>query len=127
MTSVKSNILSTKKKPLYQQLHQAKKLVLILAIFVSVTDNSDKKVTVEKISCISYLIQFQENQEKVKVLLNSNSNVNAINPAFAQKLGSHIQNNNVGSQKIDASIFETFGIVIADFYLKNKGGKPRIF
>ena len=50
-----------------------------------------------------------------------------MNPAFARKLGLHIQKTNVGAQKIDGSILETFGIVIADFQVEDQGGRPRFF
>ena len=50
-----------------------------------------------------------------------------MNPAFAQKLGLHIQKTNVGAQKIDGSTLESFEIVIVDFQVKDKGGKPRFF
>ena len=74
---------------------------------------------------IHYAVWFQK--EQVKGLLNSSSNVNTMNPAFAWKLGLHIWKTNVGAQKIDGSALETFEMVIADFQLEDKGGKPRLF
>ena len=74
---------------------------------------------------IQYPIQFQE--EQVKSLLDNGSKVNAINPNFAQKLGFKVWKINVGAQKIDGSALETFGIVIADFQVKDKASKPRFF
>ena len=50
-----------------------------------------------------------------------------MSPAFARKLGFHIQKTNVGAQKIDDFIFKTFGMVIADFQVEDKGGRPRFF
>ena len=50
-----------------------------------------------------------------------------MNPAFARKLGLHIQKTNIGAQKIDGSTLETFGMVIADFQVEDKGGRPRFF
>ena len=50
-----------------------------------------------------------------------------MNLAFAQKLGLDIRKTNVGAQKIDGSTFETFGMVIVDFQVEDKGGKPRFF
>ena len=50
-----------------------------------------------------------------------------MSPAFARKLGFHIQKSNVKAQKIDSSTFKTFGMVIADFQIENKGGRPRFF
>ena len=75
--------------------------------------------------CIHYLIRFQE--EQIKALLDSGNKVNIINPDFAQKLGFKIWKTNVGAQKIDGSALETFGMVIADFQIENKIGRPRFF
>ena len=60
-------------------------------------------------------------------MLNSGSEVNAMSLAYAKRLGLKTQKNNIGIQKIDGSTFETFGIVIADFQVEDKGGKPRFF
>ena len=46
---------------------------------------------------------------------------------FTQKLGFHIRKTNVGAQKIDGSTLETFGMVIADFQVEEKGGRARFF
>ena len=80
--------------------------------------DSDKEVV--KVPYIHYLVQFQEsqgqeNQKQIKGLLDNSCKINAINPAFPQNLGFYIQKTNVGAQKIDGSILETFGIVIANF------------
>ena len=50
-----------------------------------------------------------------------------MNPTFARKLGLHIQKTNVGAQKIDSSALETFKMVIIDFQVEDKSGKPRFF
>ena len=50
-----------------------------------------------------------------------------MNPAFVQKLGLHIRKTNVGAQKIDGSALETFGMMIADFQMEDKGDRPRFF
>ena len=68
---------------------------------------------VVKVPCIQYLVQFQE--EQVKALLDSGSEVNAMNPNFAQKLSLKVWKPNVGAQKIDGFALEIFGMVIADF------------
>ena len=88
----------------------SKKLVLVLTISVPVTDDSKKVV---RVLCIHYPVWFQEKQ--VKALLNSGSEVNAMSPIFAQKLGLHIWKINVKAQKIDGSTPKTFGMVIANF------------
>ena len=60
-------------------------------------------------------------------MLNNSSEVNIISPAYAKKLGFKTQKTNVGAQKIDGSTLETFGMVIANFQVEDKGGRPRFF
>ena len=50
-----------------------------------------------------------------------------MSPAYAKKLGLKTWKTNVGAQKIDGSALETFGMVIADFQVEDKGGRPRFF
>ena len=50
-----------------------------------------------------------------------------MNPNFAQKLGFKIWKTNVGVQKINSSVLETFKMVIADFQVEDKVNKPRFF
>ena len=50
-----------------------------------------------------------------------------MNPTYAEKLGLKTWKTNVGAQKIDGSALETFGIVIADFQVEDKGDRPRFF
>ena len=50
-----------------------------------------------------------------------------MNPALARKLGFHIQKTNIRAQKIDSSAFETLGMVITDFQIEDKIGRPIIF
>ena len=60
-------------------------------------------------------------------MLDSGSKVNAMSPAYVEKLGLKTWKTNIGAQKIDDSALETFGIVIADFQVENKGGRPKFF
>ena len=75
--------------------------------------------------CIHYLVQFKKN--KVQALINLRSEVNAINPAYAKKLGLRVRQTDVRAKKIDGSYLNIFGIVIASFLLQNKLGKVRFF
>ena len=61
----------------------------------------------------------------MRALLNSGSKINAINPAFTEKLGFHIRKINVRAQKIDGSALETFEIVITNLKVEDKAGKFR--
>ena len=47
--------------------------------------------------------------------------------AYVEKLSFKAWKTNVGAQKIDGSALETFGMVIADFQVEDKGSKPRFF
>ena len=85
--------------------------MLVLAISMPVTDNDEEVVV--RVPCIYYPIQFQE--EQIRALLNSGSEVNVINLDYARKLRLKIQKTNIGAQKIDGSALKTFGMVIANF------------
>ena len=76
-----------------------------------VTDGGEKVVV--RVPCIHYPVQFQEKQ--IRPLLNSGSEVNAMSPVYAKRLGLKTRKTNVRAQKIDGSAPETFGMVIADF------------
>lgn len=76
---------------------------------------TDSSKIVVNMLCIYYLVQFHKNLEWIKALLNSDSEVNAMNFKLARKLCFHIQKTNVGAQNIDGSIFETFKIIIIYF------------
>ena len=50
-----------------------------------------------------------------------------MSPTYAKKLGLKTRKTNVGAQKIDDSALETFEMVIADFQVEDKSGRPRFF
>ena len=90
-------------------------------------ENSYKEIVLKKVPCINYPVLFQRSQEWVEALLNSGSKVNAMSPAYAKKLGLKTQKTDVGARKIDGSALEIFEMMIADFQVKNKGGRPKYF
>ena len=91
-----------------------------------VTDGGEEVVV--RVPCIHYPVRFQEGQQQqVRALLDSGSEVNAMSPAYAKRLGLKTRKTNVRAQKIDGSAFETFGMVIADFQVEDKGSRPRFF
>lgn len=53
-------------------------------------------------------------------MINSGSKVNAMTPIYIAKLGLKIRKTNIRAQKIDGSILNTFGIVLADFQVEDK-------
>ena len=90
-----------------------------------VTDGGEEVVA--RVFCIYYPVWFQKNEEQVRALLDSSSKVNAISLAYAKRLGFKTQKTNVEAQKIDGSALETFGMVIADFQVEDKDGRPKFF
>ena len=95
-------------------------------------NNRGEEVVLEKVPCIYYPVWFQkdkgqESQEQVRALLNSGSKVNAMSPAYVEKLCLKTWKTNVRAQKIDGSALEIFEMVIADFQVEDKGGRPRFF
>ena len=86
-----------------------------------------QEVTLERVPCIQYSIQFRKDKDNIQVLLDSGSKVNAINPEYAKKLGLRVRKTDMGAQIIDGSYLNTFGMVIAGFSLQNKLEKVRFF
>ena len=93
---------------------------------MSVTEDN-QKVTLERVPCIRYPIQFWKNKDNIQALLDLGSKVNAMNPAYAKKLGLRIRQTDVGAQKVDGSHLNIFGIVIAGFSLQDKLRKVWFF
>ena len=82
----------------------------------------------QRVPCISYPVQFEGSQAgEVRALIDSGSEVNAMTPAFAAKLGLSTQSRNVGAQKIDGSTLKTYGMTIAGFSIQDGLGKIRFF
>ena len=50
-----------------------------------------------------------------------------MSPVYAKRLGLKIRKTNIGAQKIDGFALETFEMVIANFQVEDKGGRPRFF
>ncbi len=79
----------------------------------------------QRVPCIWYLVQFQNNE--VQTLIDSGSEVNAMTPAYATKLGLTAWKTSVGAQKIDSSPLETYGMVSASFSLQDSLERVRFF
>ena len=76
---------------------EAKKLVSVLATSTSTTGAREE--TLERVSCIHYLVQFKNTSEaQVQALIVSESEVNAIHQIFAKQLGLPIRPTDVGAQ-----------------------------
>ena len=77
---------------------------------------------------IHYLVQFQKDKgATIRALIDLDSKVNTMTPAYAKQLGFQVRKTDVGAQKIDSSLLRTFKMVIAGFQVKDKLGRARFF
>ena len=109
---------------------QAKKLVLVLATstLVTGTKEASKVRILDRVPYICYLVQFQKDKSRdVFALLDSESEVNAMTPAYTAQLGLKVQKTNINAQKIDGSSLTTYGIVIAAFQVLNMLNSSQFF
>ena len=104
---------------------EAKKLVSVSTTSTSMT--GPRTEALDCVPCIHYPVQFKKDTADIPALIDSRSEVNAMTPAYAKKLGLRIRKTDVGAQKIDGSTLETYGMVIADFQVQDKFGKARFF
>ena len=81
-----------------------------------VTETSKEEyLSLEQVPCIYYLLRFWKDITGVRALFDLGSEVNAMTPAYAIKLGLKIWKTDIRGQKIHGSILDTFGTVLADF------------
>ena len=90
-------------------------------------DNKSKSdcPNLARVPCIRYTITFQKKSVPISALFDSGSEVNAIHPTFAQELGLPIRTTDIGAQKIDGTILDTFKIVVVAFSVTNKANQVR--
>ena len=109
----------------------AKKLVTVLATSTPVTIARKEVVgknlgfNFARVPCIRYPINFRI--KSVSTLLDSGSEVNAVHPAFAKELGLSIGPTDVVVQKIDGTMLETYGMVVAAFSVEDKANWGKFF
>ena len=67
-------------------------------------------------SCIYNQVQFQKEKKLIIwALIDLNSKINAMTPAYSKQLGFRTQKIDIKAQKIDESLFKIFKMVIASF------------
>ena len=82
-------------------------------------------VALDRVPCIRYPIRSKK--EWGPGLIDSDSEVNAMTPGYASKLGLKVRPTDGGAQKIDDSTLETFGMVLASFQVEDKLGRAQFF
>ena len=80
-----------------------------------------------QVPCIRYPITFQKKFVPVLLFFDSGSEVNAIHPTCARELDLFIRPTDVGTQKIDGTTLDIFGIVVATFSMTNKANRIKFF
>ena len=88
---------------------------------------ANKEAISECVLCIWYPVWFKKDQNNTQALIDLDSQVNAMNPAYTKKLGLRVRQTDLRAQKIDGSHLETFGMAIASFLLQDKLGKVWFF
>lgn len=85
----KLRIIIIIKKIICKVLSKTKKLLLVLTIFTSITKTNKKiKMVLKKILYIYYPLHFYKNKKnKMQILIDFKSKINAIMTAFTSKLG----------------------------------------
>lgn len=112
------------------KVFKTKKLVLVLAISLLMTDASieaEKVISLTWVLYIHYSMQFQKNKAIIQALINSSSEVNVMTFAYAKQLGFRIRKTDVGVQKIDNTLLEIFEMIIANFQIEDKFGRAWFF
>lgn len=72
------------------------------------TNTANSAPGLECVPYIYYLVRFQKDQVDTKALIDLGSEVNAMHPAYAKKIGLSVQRTDVGAQKIDGSALAMF-------------------
>ena len=99
---------------------------MVLATSLSITKTSKKdNLVLEKVLYVHYLIWFKK--KKIQVLIDLGSKINIMIPAYVLNLNIKVYYINVGAQKIDGPITDTFGIVSASSQVEDKLKRARFF
>ena len=93
----------------------------------STTSARKEALTLERVPYIYYLVWFKKDKTQVQALINLGSEVNAIHPTFVKELGFPIRPTNVRAQKIDGTMLDTYGMVVAAFLVTKKTNRVRFF
>ena len=111
----------------------------VLTISTLVTEDSEEAILasakeLKQVICIQYPTTFpggvtQDGAalDPMSALLDLGSEVNAMHPVFAERLGLVVRTTNVGAQKIDGTTLETYGMVVAAFSVTDQADRVRFF
>ena len=80
-----------------------------------------------RVPCIRYPITFRKKSLSVLTLIDLGNEINAIHLTFARELGLPIRTTDVGAQKIDGTMLNTFEMVVVAFSVTDKANRARFF
>ena len=80
-----------------------------------------------RVPCIRYFMTFRKKCVPISTLFDSGSEVNAIYSTFSWELGLPIRTIDVGAQKIDSTMLDTFKMVVVAFSVTDKANQVRFF
>ena len=80
-----------------------------------------------RVLCIRYPITLRKKSMSVLALLDSGSEVNAIYPTFTRKLGLFIRPTDIGVQKIDGTMLDTYRMVVTAFSVTDQANRVIFF
>ena len=101
-----------------------------ILVLVSATSTSMIGTREEALKCVPYihhLVQIKRDTTQVQTLINSKNEINIIYPTFTKQLGLPIQPIDVRAQKVNGTILDIYGIVVATFSVVNKINRVRFF
>ena len=125
-----------------------KKQVLVLATSTLVTETREEEVGIaeaietteagkdgkeseseyQNLAQVPYIrYPINSRKQSVSTLLDLGSKVNVVHSAFTKELGLPIRPTDVEAQKIDSTMLETYGMVVAAFSVKVKTNRVRFF
>ena len=96
----------------------ATSILMIVANKEAVEDSKNPRSKLARVLCIRYSINFRT--KFVLALFDLSSKINAVYPTFAKELGLSIKLIDIGVQKIDSSMLDTYGIVVTAFLVTDK-------
>ena len=82
---------------------------------MTATNMKDTSRPLKRVPYIHHPLYFQKDLRKTRALIDSNSKVNAMTPAYSAKLSLKVRETDIGAQKIDGSILDTFEMILANF------------
>ena len=90
-------------------------------------ESKGESPTLAEVPCIWYPITLRKKFVSMSALFNLDSEVNVIHPIFAWELGLPIRYTDIGAQKIDGTMLDTYEMVVTAFSVTGKANWVKFF